>query len=78
MIGMTEPAQEQPYRARSRPPTRVVIAEDMYLVREALEQVLGRIDGIEIVGSCTCPRSLRRDLAGPAARLAKINRLQAA
>ncbi len=31
---------------------RVVIADDTYLVREALEQILSRIEGIDVVGSC--------------------------
>jgi DNA-binding NarL/FixJ family response regulator len=31
---------------------RVVIAEDAYLVREALERILGSSKGIEVVGSC--------------------------
>ena len=33
-------------------PIRVVIAEDSYLVREALEQILARADGVEVVRSC--------------------------
>ncbi len=32
--------------------TRVVIAEDAYLVREALVQILSRADGIEVVRTC--------------------------
>jgi DNA-binding NarL/FixJ family response regulator len=32
---------------------RVVIAEDTYLVREALERILGSSKGIEVVGSCS-------------------------
>jgi DNA-binding NarL/FixJ family response regulator len=31
---------------------RVVIADDTYLVREALEQILARADGLEVVQSC--------------------------
>jgi DNA-binding NarL/FixJ family response regulator len=33
-------------------PIRVVIADDAYLVREALEQILDRIDEVEVVGVC--------------------------
>jgi DNA-binding NarL/FixJ family response regulator len=32
-------------------PIRVVVADDTYLVREALEQILGSVDGIEVVAS---------------------------
>jgi DNA-binding NarL/FixJ family response regulator len=38
--------------ARAGRPLRVVIAEDAFLVREALEQILARADGIELVRSC--------------------------
>jgi DNA-binding NarL/FixJ family response regulator len=33
-------------------PIRVVIAEDAYLVREALGQILARTDRVEVVGTC--------------------------
>jgi DNA-binding NarL/FixJ family response regulator len=36
----------------TRRPIRVVIADDAYLVREALEQILGRIAEVEVVGVC--------------------------
>jgi DNA-binding NarL/FixJ family response regulator len=39
-------------------PIRVVIAEDAYLVREALEQILARADGIEVVRTCSDRDSL--------------------
>ena len=32
---------------------RVAIADDSFLIREAVAQVLGRMDGIELVASCT-------------------------
>src|SRR4051794_39884478 len=32
---------------------RVVIADDSYLMRQALEHVLAETDGIEIAGSCS-------------------------
>jgi DNA-binding NarL/FixJ family response regulator len=35
-----------------REPIRVVIADDAYLVREALEQILARIDVVDVVGVC--------------------------
>ena len=38
--------------APARVPIRVVIADDTYLVRQALEQILSRIDGLEVVASC--------------------------
>jgi DNA-binding NarL/FixJ family response regulator len=37
---------------------RVVIADDSYLVREALDHVLAAADGIEVVASCCDRRSL--------------------
>jgi DNA-binding NarL/FixJ family response regulator len=37
---------------RLAPAIKVVIAEDTYLVRTALEQILGESDRIEVVGSC--------------------------
>lgn len=37
---------------------RVVLADDSYLVREALEHVLAAADGIEVVASCRDRRSL--------------------
>jgi DNA-binding NarL/FixJ family response regulator len=43
---------------QSRTPIRVVVADDSYLVREALAHVLTSADGIEVVGSCTDRRSL--------------------
>jgi DNA-binding NarL/FixJ family response regulator len=39
-------------------PIRVVIAEDAYLVREALEQILARVDGVQVVRTCTDRDSL--------------------
>jgi DNA-binding NarL/FixJ family response regulator len=39
---------------------RVVLADDSYLVREALEHVLDGADGIEVVASCRDQDSLRR------------------
>jgi DNA-binding NarL/FixJ family response regulator len=39
---------------------RVVLADDSYLVREALEHVLAGADGIEVVASCRDQDSLRR------------------
>jgi DNA-binding NarL/FixJ family response regulator len=36
----------------ARTPIRVVIADDTYLVRHALEQILSRIDGLAVVASC--------------------------
>jgi DNA-binding NarL/FixJ family response regulator len=40
------------------PPIRVVLADDSYLVREAVEHVLAEADGIEVVASCRDRRSL--------------------
>jgi DNA-binding NarL/FixJ family response regulator len=42
----------------SGPAIRVVLADDSYLVREAVEHVLAAADGIEVVGSCRDRRSL--------------------
>jgi DNA-binding NarL/FixJ family response regulator len=42
----------------SRPAIRVVIADDSYLVREALGHVLAEADGIELVASCSDRGSL--------------------
>ncbi len=39
---------------------RVVLADDSYLVREALDHVLAEADGIEVVASCRDRDSLRR------------------
>jgi DNA-binding NarL/FixJ family response regulator len=39
---------------------RVVLADDSYLVREALDHVLSGADGIEVVASCRDRDSLRR------------------
>jgi DNA-binding NarL/FixJ family response regulator len=39
---------------------RVVIADDTYLVREALEQILAHADGIDVAGSCADRDSLLR------------------
>jgi DNA-binding NarL/FixJ family response regulator len=39
-------------------PIRVVLADDSYLVREALDHVLGAVDGIEVVASCRDRSSL--------------------
>lgn len=44
---MSAPSQVQPNQ-----PIRVVIADDAYLVREALEQILARVDGIDVVRTC--------------------------
>jgi DNA-binding NarL/FixJ family response regulator len=45
-------------RAPGDPAIRVVLADDSYLVREAVEHVLAAAEGIEVVGSCCDPRSL--------------------
>jgi DNA-binding NarL/FixJ family response regulator len=42
----------------SGPAIRVVLADDSYLVRAALERVLGAAAGIDVVGSCHDRRSL--------------------
>jgi DNA-binding NarL/FixJ family response regulator len=42
----------RPDTAPARVPIRVVIADDTYLVRQALEQILSGIDGLEVVASC--------------------------
>ena len=47
----------------SRPAIRVVIADDSYLVREALGHVLAAADGIDLVASCYDRRSLRTAIA---------------
>ena len=41
------------HESHSRPAIRVVIADDSYLVREALGHVLADADGIELVASCS-------------------------
>jgi DNA-binding NarL/FixJ family response regulator len=43
---------------RSGRPVRVVIAEDAYLVREALSEILGRVGNIDVVRSCADRDSL--------------------
>ena len=45
--------------SNSRPAIRVVIADDSYLVREALGHVLVGADGIELVASCSDRGTLR-------------------
>ena len=45
MAEPTEPLQEH------APPIRVVIADDAYLMRQAMEQILGAVEGFEVVGS---------------------------
>ena len=47
----------------SRPTIRVVIADDSYLVREALGHVLAAAEGIDLVASCYDRRSLRTAIA---------------
>src|SRR5215211_7181896 len=45
-------ARHAPRRRMSSPtPVRVAIADDSYLIREALEGVLSHIDGVELVAS---------------------------
>jgi DNA-binding NarL/FixJ family response regulator len=46
-----------------RAPTRVVIAEDAFLMREALTQILRGVDGLEVVGSCSDRDSLLTAIA---------------
>jgi DNA-binding NarL/FixJ family response regulator len=41
-------------------PIRVVIADDTYLVREAVEQILRRADGVDVARSCADRDSLLR------------------
>jgi DNA-binding NarL/FixJ family response regulator len=41
-----------PSEVQANQPIRVVVAEDAYLVREALVQILARADGIEVVRTC--------------------------
>jgi len=36
----------------ARRPIRVLVAEDAYLVRQALEHILGQIEEVEVVGMC--------------------------
>jgi DNA-binding NarL/FixJ family response regulator len=57
VLGMTAgtPGDE----SGSRPAIRVVIADDSYLVREALGHVLVGADGIELVASCSDRGTLR-------------------
>jgi DNA-binding NarL/FixJ family response regulator len=33
-------------------PIRLAVADDSYLVREAIQQIVGRMDGVELVASC--------------------------
>jgi hypothetical protein len=33
-------------------PTRLVVGDDSYLVREAMEQLLGQASGIDVVAMC--------------------------
>ena len=46
-----------------QPPIRVVLADDSYLVREALAHVLDDADGIEVVASCADRDSLLAAIA---------------
>jgi DNA-binding NarL/FixJ family response regulator len=39
-------------RAVDRPPIRVVIADDAYLLRVALRHLIDGVDGVVIVGEC--------------------------
>ena len=41
------------------PSIRIVIADDSYLIREALERIVDRIDGVEVVRTATDLESLR-------------------
>jgi DNA-binding NarL/FixJ family response regulator len=51
-IQVERPVAENRKNVPGGPPIRVVIADDTYLVRQALEQILSGADGIEIVGTC--------------------------
>jgi DNA-binding NarL/FixJ family response regulator len=42
---------------------RVVVADDSYLIREAIQQVLERCDGVEVVAVCEDGDELRRTVA---------------
>jgi DNA-binding NarL/FixJ family response regulator len=55
---MTSSAPVADEEAASEPAIRVVIADDSYLVREALDHVLAAVDGIEVVASCNDRASL--------------------
>jgi DNA-binding NarL/FixJ family response regulator len=50
-------------QATSKPAIRVVIADDSYLVRAALDHVLAAADGIDVVASCGDRRSLTDAIA---------------
>jgi DNA-binding NarL/FixJ family response regulator len=43
---------DQPTTVTNGQPIRVVLADDSYLVREALERVLGEADHLQVVASC--------------------------
>jgi DNA-binding NarL/FixJ family response regulator len=45
-------ATETPAARATAPPVRIVLADDAYLVREALKHLLGDAPGLEIVGEC--------------------------
>jgi DNA-binding NarL/FixJ family response regulator len=47
---------------QSPPPIRVVLADDSYLVRQALEHVLDGADGIDVVATCSDRGSLERTI----------------
>jgi DNA-binding NarL/FixJ family response regulator len=54
--GLAMPEQD----ANGAPKIRILLAEDSYLVREALEHVLAEAEGIEVVGACADADSLLR------------------
>ena len=47
-------------RAVDRPPIRVVIADDAYLLRVALRHLIDGADGVVVVGECDDARSVPR------------------
>jgi DNA-binding NarL/FixJ family response regulator len=60
---MTSGTLVSPDESPSEPAIRVVIADDSYLVREALEHMLATADGIELVASCRDRGSLTEAIA---------------
>jgi DNA-binding NarL/FixJ family response regulator len=60
---MTSGTLGSSHESPSEPAIRVVIADDSYIVREALDHMLAAADGIEVVASCRDRRSLTEAIA---------------
>ena len=61
MLGVPSRAAESPAASEPRPPIRIVLADDSFLAREAIEHLLAGHPRLTVVGECdrrqgSCPR----------------------